>query len=254
VIYPGLPGEVAALLHASAATDRDAVAILPNESVAARTRVLLPAFAGPHPPLRPEQADTPEGRRPRVLVDRAQRPATTGLRDAAGLVVVLTGPVRPGATSIPASRQRRAVTAAALTGWARELGPGATLVLLCPPQPGSGHDSPDGSGQPRWTDAVRAAGLTYTQHIVLVHVPIIEDTVSPPGPGPTEPGPFAQVHTDAFVLTAPPAPPTLASAPRQVGPAGRVNGPDSPAGTPVSTRPDSPLEAVGASVGRGGHD
>lgn len=236
VLYPGLPGEVAALLHAAAATDRDAVAILPGESVAARTRALLPAFADPNPPLCPEQADTEGARRPRVLVDRAERPATTDLRGAAGLMVVLTGPVRPGATSIAASRQRRAVTAAALTGWARELAPGATLVLLCPPQPGSGHDRPDGDGQPRWTDAVRAAGLTYTQHVVLVHVPIIEDTVAPPGPEPAEPGPFAQVHTDAFVLT---APPTLASARVQVGPAGWASG------------PDSPLESVGASVGRG---
>jgi hypothetical protein len=197
-VYPGLPGEVAALVHAAAATDRDAAAVLPTPGLAARTRALLPAFTGGEQPLCDEHPDAPAGRRPRILVERGDTPHPLG---AAALLVVLAGPVRAGATSASAGHNRRGVTAKALAGWARELAPGGSLVLLCPPQPGNRHDPPVGGHLPR-PEVVRAVGLSYTQHLVLVHVPVVADKFAPPGAELAVSGPFTEVHTDAFVFTA----------------------------------------------------
>ena len=49
----------------------------------------------------------------------------------------------------------------------------------------------------------RAAGLTYLQHIVALHIPVTGDHLAPP-PGPPDPaGPAAvcaRVHTDLLVF------------------------------------------------------
>jgi hypothetical protein len=200
-VYPGLPGEVSALLHAGAATGRDALAVLPTASLAARTRALLPAFTGLEQPLDPDGHAVPgrRGQRLQVLVEGDDTPHPRG---TVALIVVLAGPVRPGVTVGSASTHRRAASAKALAGWARQLAPGGTLVALCPPQPGGRPGSPGGSPA-RWPDVAKVAGLRYTQHLVLVHVPVMHDTFAPADPEHAGSGPFTEVHTDAFVLTAP---------------------------------------------------
>jgi hypothetical protein len=199
-VYPGLPGEVSALVHAAAATGRDALAVLPTASLAARTRALLPAFTGLEQPLDPD-GHARAARRARVLVEHDDTPQPQG---TVALIVVLAGPVRPSVTVGSASTYRRAASAKALAGWARQLVPGGTLVALCPPQPGARPGTPgDGPPPPRWPAAATGAGLRYAQHLVLVHVPVINDTFAPPAPELTGTGLFTEVHTDAFVLTAP---------------------------------------------------
>jgi hypothetical protein len=197
--YPGLPGEVSALLHAGAAGGRDALGVLPTPGLAARTRALLPAFTTADPSLRDEQPHTSPGPRPRVLVDRRDGPRTP----TAGLVAVLAGPVRAGATPVGARPPRRAGTGTALAGWARGLAAGGTLVLLCPPQPGQSDPADRPSGWvSEWIQAAKAAGLAYAQHIVLVHLPVADDGFLASEPYERGSAPFHPVHTDAFVFTA----------------------------------------------------
>jgi hypothetical protein len=49
------------------------------------------------------------------------------------------------------------------------------------------------------------AGLSYSQHVVLLHVPILGNRLAAPPDG-GGPSPFRQVHTDVFVFTAVPGP------------------------------------------------
>jgi hypothetical protein len=193
-VYPGLAGEVAAVLAAASASGRDAVGVLPTPGLAARTRTLLGAFGEPHPP---RTSTTAASRRPAVVIDRHD-PPTVGSVGSVGLLVVLAGPVRPGA-SAPALA---AGAGEALAGWVRGLAPGATLVLVCPPETARDRSHP-GVGSAALREAAERVGLRYTQHLVLVLAPVAADTLTPPQFDGARSGPFHPVHTDAFVFTAP---------------------------------------------------
>jgi hypothetical protein len=192
-VYPGLSGEVAVLLAASAASQRDAIAVLPTPGLAARTRSLLGAFTEPDPP-EPSAAPRGAGRRPTVVIDRHDPPVTGSVE----LMVVLAGPVRPGATP-PASAPG---AAQALRRWLGGLAPGATVVLLCPPQSRREPDNPGGGLSALMGIATRA-GLSYVQHVVLVHAPLADNALTPTSFEADLPGVFHPVHTDAFVYTSP---------------------------------------------------
>lgn len=140
----------------------------------------------------------------------------------AGLVVVLAGPVAPGAR--PAGR--RPIPARVLAGWARPLRPGGVMTLLAPPPLGQKRwgqrrfltrslSSFDTTNDPRGVDgvassggglvgALQEAGLSYTQHIVLVHAPTGPEGLLAPTDNPRRPhAPFLPVHTDLFVALSP---------------------------------------------------
>lgn len=192
-IYPGLSGEAAALLAASAAAGRDTVAVLPTPGMAARTQTLVGAFTEPAPAG--QSARRGAGRRPVVVIEHHE-PAVAR---SVGLLVVLSGPVRPGAT--PAAHLPGADEA--LARWVGGLAPGATLVLLCPPHSSRDHATTSG-GLALLTDIAARAGLSYAQHVVLVHAPVAQDTLLTPTSLETDNfGPFHPAHTDAFVYTAP---------------------------------------------------
>ena len=191
-VYSGVAGDIAALLHASITGDRDAVAVLPDAQLAGRTRELLEVFPTPGPSTRSGRTGT--GHRARVVADHHD-PAVTG---SVGLAVVLAGPVRPAATTPLQHPAGDYLLARA----ARALAPGAALVLLCPPQTTSDPTS-TGRGVQRLIDATAGAGLRYTQHLVLVHVPVADDAFVSPDSPVSAGGPFHPIHTDAFVFTAP---------------------------------------------------
>ena len=191
--YLGAAGEVAAVLHAAASTGREPVAMLPTPTLAAHTRRLLPAFTHhPDPHLGPDLgvASGPVDvsvapHRPRVLVEGPD----VAPEAAAALVVVLAGPIGPDAVSPPAH-----LTSAALAGWARRLPPEGTLVLLRPPQPpatngGTNSGTNQGGGCMALVAVAARAGLSYAQHVVLLHVPVVGDRVAAAvDPGAVDPG------------------------------------------------------------------
>jgi hypothetical protein len=198
-VYSGLAGEIAALLHASTSSGRDAVAVLPDPQIATRAQELLTAFPTPNSPTTSGRTATGPRHAARIGVDHRD-PVPMGL---AGLAVVLAGPVRPGATTPPRYPAGDHVLARATRG----LAPGAPLVLLCPPQATPGQTSPDqavtGDRRQWLIDTATGAGLRYTQHLVLVHVPVADTTFTTPDIPLSAVGPFHPIHTDAFVFTAP---------------------------------------------------
>ncbi|MBF6556355.1 MAG: hypothetical protein IVW52_09315 [Acidimicrobiales bacterium] len=121
-----------------------------------------------------------------------RRPATEA--GPADLVVVLAGPVSAAARVAG----KRPLSARVLTGWTRVLRPGGVLVVLTPSVLGRAH---------RWWGpasvivAGQDAGLTYTQHCVLVHSPVIHGELARPTSSRRPHAPFWSVHTDLFVLT-----------------------------------------------------
>jgi hypothetical protein len=133
-----------------------------------------------------------------VRVARRRPVPRTG---SAALLVVLAGPVTPGARWV-----RRGVSPRLLGAWARVLRPGGLLAVLAPPTIGrSAHRGGHTSG-----DLVRAAqdvGLTYTQHVVLVHTPAIDGRLAAPVATRRPHAPFLPVHTDLWLLTHYPADP-----------------------------------------------
>jgi hypothetical protein len=235
--YPGLVGDVVALTAAATAAGRYPLALLPTPASAARTRAALPALlAGlespgstPDPDAGPEHdndrpADLPHdllddgtehgahpgraGRREegseeqgrfdgvRVGVGR-RRPATES--GPAELVVVLAGPI-VAAARVP----RRRITARLISSWARVLRPGGLLVLLRPAELGSRRGRPESHGQV--VRAAQDAGLSYLQHIVLLHVPTTEHGLARPASTRRPHAPFWPVHTDALVFATAPDP------------------------------------------------
>lgn len=84
----------------------------------------------------------------------------------AGLVVVLAGPVAAGARA-----PRRTITRGLISAWARPLRPGGLLMVLRPGELGQHRTSHGHAGV---VSTAREAGLSYLQHIVLVHVPAAE--------------------------------------------------------------------------------
>jgi hypothetical protein len=217
--YPGLAGEMAALIGAATQTGRYPVALLPTPASAARTRALLPALLptaatlgdqpwGASPDELPAQ--TPDGPgalqsrgaprggprvRPRIGVGR-RRPAMEA--SPAGLVVVLAGPVSAGARA-----PRRTITRGLISAWARPLRPGGLLMVLRPGELGQRRAS---HGHGAVVSTAREAGLSYLQHIVLVHVPATEAGLAHPDSTRRPHAPFWPVHTDALVLQTPPDP------------------------------------------------
>jgi len=84
----------------------------------------------------------------------------------------------------------------------RVLRPGGVLAVITP---GPGGDGPPGDLAGHAVAAARAAGLTYAQHIVLVHAAIHGDRLDPAGPAPATGSPpgGTRVHTDLLVFTKP---------------------------------------------------
>jgi hypothetical protein len=217
--YPGLTGEIAALIGAATQAGRYPVALLPTPASAARTRALLPALLptavtlGRQPcDASPDElpAQTPDGPgalqscgeprggprvRPRIGVGR-RRPAMEA--SPAGLVVVLAGPVTAGARA-----PRRTITRGLISAWARPLRPGGLLMVLRPGELGQRRTS---HGHGAVVSTAREAGLSYLQHIVLVHVPATAAGLAHPDSTRRPHAPFWPVHTDALVLQAPPDP------------------------------------------------
>jgi hypothetical protein len=206
---------MAALIGAATQAGRYPVALLPTPASAARTRALLPALLptavtlGGHPfGASPEEmvAQNPDGSsalgrrggpivRPRIGVGR-RRPAMEA--SPAGLVVVLAGPVAAGARA-----PRRTITRGLISAWARPLRPGGLLMVLRPGELGQRRTSHGHAGV---VSTAREAGLSYLQHIVLVHVPATEAGLAHPDSTRRPHAPFWPVHTDALVLQTPPDP------------------------------------------------
>ena len=85
----------------------------------------------------------------------------------------------------------------AIQACARELRPGGLLAVLT-----SAARAPGQAG--RVVARARAAGLSYTQHIVLVHAVIRGDSLDGPQlPHPPGPLVHAAAHTDLLLFTAP---------------------------------------------------
>jgi hypothetical protein len=108
----------------------------------------------------------------------------------AAAVTVLAGPVAAGAR-LP----RRTMPSARLLGqWARVLEPSGVLAVLSPPPVGR-HRAPGGRWEGSPVPELAVAGLSWTDHIVLVHAPTTGDGLPhPDGPRRRE-LPFAPVHT-----------------------------------------------------------
>jgi hypothetical protein len=135
----------------------------------------------------------PVGDRARVEVGRRRTGSEHG---GAGLVVVVAGPVCAGARA-----SRRPVPARVLASWTRVLRPGGVLVVLSPPEIGA---------QRRWrppapglVGLVQDIGLSYLQHIVLVHAPVADGQLRPPASAGRPQAPFWSVHTDLAVFALP---------------------------------------------------
>jgi hypothetical protein len=183
--YPSLPGEMAALISAAAHGGRRPVALLPTPAGADRTRHLAATV-------------NPPGVRPRVVVGVGRRrPGREA--GAAALVVALAGAVQPGAR--PPGR-RHPLSAHVLAAWASPLRAGGVLAVHSPPPLGR---RPRPSPAALIT-AAQQAGLTYTQHIVLVHVPAVGEHLQPPPVTRRPHAPFWLVHTDLWVFTTPTEP------------------------------------------------
>ena len=190
--YPALPGEMAALIGAAARTGRRPVGLLPTPAGAARTRAHLPATtpaaSADTVPLRVAPAAATVS----VGVGRRRPARETG---PAALVVVLAGPVQPGARA----PRRSPIPARVLASWAVPLRPGGVMALLSPPALGRR----DRGGASGLVQAAQDAGLTYTQHIVLVHTPVVGDQLLPPASTRRPHAPFWPVHTDLHLFSAP---------------------------------------------------
>jgi len=152
-------------------------------------------------------------------------PAATGAASAAGRVVLrLTegGPARLLAPGDPAA----GTAALAMAGrhgpgccpgpepdgdgllyaaCERALRPGGILAVITA---SPGGDSPPGDLAGGVVASARAAGLTYAQHIVLLHAAIDGDRLgcaSPPA-GTSGPGSGARIHSDLLIFTKPGGP------------------------------------------------
>ena len=111
--------------------------------------------------------------------------------------LVITGCHEPGCCPGPAPGDIGLLYAAC----ERVLRPGGVLAVITP-GPGSGSVTGDLAGGV--VAGARAAGLTYAQHIVLVHAAISGDRLDPGGLAPVAgPAGDASVHSDLLVFTKP---------------------------------------------------
>ena len=208
--YPGLAGETAALVAAAHTTGRRPIALLPTRSAAATTGALVTATAQlTTEPTAPAEIDRPAGvsagepagssspapvALPRVGVARRRVGTEAG---GARLLVVLAGPVTPGARGA-----RRAISPRLLASWSRVLQPGGLLVVLAPPPIGRAVGRARVAGGGELVRAAQDAGLVYTAHIVLVHTHVAPDaTLAAPATTRRPHAPFRAVHTDLWLFT-----------------------------------------------------
>ena len=131
--------------------------------------------------------------------------------------LAIAGCCGPGCCSRPqAGADRGAGPGPAFAACERALRPGGVLAVTTAGSAVSGGTLTDTAGSV--TVAARAAGLIYTQHIVLVYAAIDGDRLAPaapdPSPGTACPG-GSPVHDDLLVFTKPGTP---ASSPESGGP------------------------------------
>jgi hypothetical protein len=110
----------------------------------------------------------------------------------AAAVIVLAGPV-----GADARLPRRTMPSARVLGqWARVLEPGGVLGVLSPPPVGR-HRAPGGRWEGGPVPGLAEVGLSWTDHLVLVHAPTTGTGTGLDHPErPRRPElPFAQVHT-----------------------------------------------------------
>jgi hypothetical protein len=108
----------------------------------------------------------------------------------AAAVIVLAGPV-----AAHARLPRRTMPSARLLGrWARTLEPGGVVGVLSPPPVGR-HRDPGGRWEGSPAAGLSEVGLSWTDHIVLVHTPTTEHGLAHPDLPCRPELPFAQVHT-----------------------------------------------------------
>lgn len=235
--YPGMAGEITALIAAARHSGRHPMALLPTRAAAAATRTLIHASttstttssatsgdndAPTDPTANPigDPLNEPPGRaalpltprspglavaRPEIVpvardsVARVSLPRRRGESAPAsvGLQVVVAGPVAPGARGV-----RRALSPRLIAAWARVLRPGGLLAVLAPPPIGRGASRTRVAGAGELVRAAQDAALAYTQHIVLTHTPTQPDgTLAAPRATRRPHAPFRPVHTDLWIFT-----------------------------------------------------
>lgn len=257
--YLGVAGEAVALIGAALATGRRPMAMLPTPAIAARTRALLPTVLPTQTP-RPATAAgpaAPPGRLGRQL-ERASRVwvgvgrRRPGMEAApAGLVVVLAGPVAPGARPV-----RRRITPGLLGSWARPLRPGGVLVIARPPELGA-RAARRAQPHAALVSAAQDAGLVYLAHIVLVHAPTTANGLDHPSITRRPHAPFWPAHSDLLAFASPDAPdptdPEPMPAPLPTVPARPPHTASQNTPPPAPPPPWSPVVARSAAVPETGH-
>lgn len=270
--YLGVAGETVALIGAATATGRRPVALLPTVAIAARTRALLPPpdLGGPQPHLTglptpaPTAPPTPPPTVPPPAPTVPNPPDTSGLGPPrrvpvgvgrrrpgleaapAALVVVLSGPVTPGARPV-----RRRITPRLWASWARPLRPGGMLVVARPPELGA-RAARRVQPHAELITAAGQAGLVYVAHIVLVHAPTTHTGLAHPSSTRRPHAPFWPAHTDLLAFRRsedydPTDPTPLPFAPS--APASRTHVQDEPSPNPAPrTEPDAEPDAEPGSL------
>jgi hypothetical protein len=161
------------------------------------------------------------------------------------LVVVLAGPVTPGARAA-----RRPIPSRALAAWSAALRPGGILAVLTPPQIGHRRWGPPPGGV---VATAQDIGLAYTAHIVLVHTRVAEGQLQRPDTQRRPHAPFWTVHTDLFALRREPLDPFDNIHPTEqaglTAPAGVEAGPE-PVTAPIPLHP--PGDPAGLAAGASG--
>jgi hypothetical protein len=108
----------------------------------------------------------------------------------AAVVIVLAGPV-----TADARLPRRTMPSARVLGrWARVLEPGGVLAVLSPPPVGR-HRAPGGRWEGSPVPGLAEVGLSWADHIVLIHAPTTGDGLDHPDLPRRPELPFLQVHT-----------------------------------------------------------
>jgi hypothetical protein len=108
----------------------------------------------------------------------------------AAVVIVLAGPV-----AADARLPRRTMPSARVLGrWARVLEPGGVLAVLSPPPVGR-HRAPGGRWEGSPVPGLAEVGLSWADHIVLVHAPTTGGGLDHPDLPRRPELPFFQVHT-----------------------------------------------------------